>query len=313
VPLPPASLRLTDGGGGEAGSAFTTSRVEVDNFTTTFTFQLHGGSATPADGFAFVIQGASPLALGGGGGGLGYGSDRPGGPQGIPNSIAVKFDIYDNAGEGNNSTGLFLNGDSPTQAVNPGEAVIDLNQTVIDLRSGHVFTVTLTYDGNTLTEDIIDTATGGEFMLSYGVDIVGIVGGNVAYVGFTGATGGLTTIADVLNWSYTFTEPNIGPAPRPGGSGSHGSPGGTAALPLDAVLAGSTAASGTVAGVPALVGRSSSSGQHGRSLADLLASAGPSQADGILAPHQVLGSGAGSDPLGQDLDTSAIDAAFARL
>ena len=42
-------------------------------------------------------------------GGLGY--------QDIPNSVAVKFDLWSNDGEGPNSTGLFLNGDKPT---NPG-------------------------------------------------------------------------------------------------------------------------------------------------------------------------------------------------
>ena len=52
--------------------------------------------------FTFAIQGSAPTALGGLGGALGY--------AGMTNSVAVKFDIYDNAGEGTNSTGLYLNG-----------------------------------------------------------------------------------------------------------------------------------------------------------------------------------------------------------
>jgi hypothetical protein len=33
---------------------------------------------------------------------------------GIGSSVAVKFDLYNNAGEGNNSTGLYTDGTSPT-------------------------------------------------------------------------------------------------------------------------------------------------------------------------------------------------------
>src|SRR5262249_11376641 len=76
--------RLTDGGGGEAGSSFLVSRVGVTGFTTTFTFRMHDGTTPMADGMTFVIQGNSPTALGFNGGGLGYASDHPGGPQGIP-------------------------------------------------------------------------------------------------------------------------------------------------------------------------------------------------------------------------------------
>jgi hypothetical protein len=212
----PLVARLTDGGGGEAASVFTTSRVLVSNFDTTFTFKMHDGTHPSADGMAFVLQASSPHALGGAGGGLGYGSDHPGGPQGIPNSIAIKFDLFNNAGEGNNSTGIFFNGDSPTIPSQPGEASIDLTSSGIDLHSQHVFQVHLTYDGTTLTETIVDqnvTNPDGShptFAHSYTVDIAGLIGGDVAYAGFTGGTGGLTTVADVLTWTYSFVEPKPG-------------------------------------------------------------------------------------------------------
>ena len=95
-------LRLTDGGSGEASSAFFNTPVNVQSFTNDFSFQL--ASAT-ADGFTFTIQGNSPTALGPGGGGLGYGPSHPGGTPGIGKSVAVKFDLYSNAGEGSDSTG----------------------------------------------------------------------------------------------------------------------------------------------------------------------------------------------------------------
>jgi hypothetical protein len=199
--------------------------VLVSNFDTTFTFQMHGGTLPSADGMAFVLQGNSPHALGGAGGGLGYGSDTPGGPVGIPNSIAVKFDLFSNAGEGTDSTGLFTGGHSPTIGLIPPDQSIDLTGSGIDLHSQDVFQVHLTYDGTTLTETITDEtlASHPSFTTSYTVDIPSFIGGNVGYAGFTGGTGGLTTVADVLTWTYTFTQPGPGGGPpAPGGGPGSG-------------------------------------------------------------------------------------------
>ena len=48
----------------------------------------------------FTIQNTGLTALGPAGGGLGYGPDPPGGAAGIGKSVAIKFDLYDNDGEG---------------------------------------------------------------------------------------------------------------------------------------------------------------------------------------------------------------------
>jgi hypothetical protein len=214
--LPAAVARLTDGGGGEAGTVFTTSRVGVSNFTTTFTFRQHDGTApNMADGLTFIIQSNSQTALGPPGGGLGYGPDTPGGPGGIPNSIAVKFDLFSNQGEGTDSTGLYIDGVSPTVPA------IDMTSSGVILQSQDVMQVTLTYDGTTLTETITDEtlASHPSFTTSYTVDIPSIVGSNLAYVGFGGGTGGLTSVQDIQTWMYQFTEAG------PGHSGSAGSQG----------------------------------------------------------------------------------------
>ena len=55
------SLELTDGGSYEAGSAFWTTPVNIQSFTTNFTFQL---TSATADGFTFTIQDAGTTALG---------------------------------------------------------------------------------------------------------------------------------------------------------------------------------------------------------------------------------------------------------
>jgi hypothetical protein len=179
-------LQLTDGGNNEAASAFTSTKVDVAKFNAKFSFQLVNPNA---DGFAFVIQGVGATALGTAGGGLGY--------AGINNSVAVKFDLYNNNGEGINSTGLFVNG------ANSYTPSTDLTGSGIDLHSGHVFNVTMTYDGATLNVTITDATTKASATQSYTIDIVSTVGGDAAWVGFTAGTGGATATQNILSWSYT--------------------------------------------------------------------------------------------------------------
>ncbi len=69
-------LRLTDGGSGEARSAFFNTQVNVQSFTNDFSFQLTNPNA---DGFTFTIQGNAANVVGPNGGGLGYGPGTPGG------------------------------------------------------------------------------------------------------------------------------------------------------------------------------------------------------------------------------------------
>jgi hypothetical protein len=187
-------LRLTDTGKNEAGSAFVSMPVGVQNFTSAFSFQL---SDANAEGFTFTIQGVGPAALGPSGGGLGYGPAKPAGTPGIANSVAVKFDIYNEAGEGMDSTGLYLDGASPTTPA------LNLTASGVALRSGDVFNVNMTYDGTTLTMTITDATNSSQtFTTSWTINIPGTVGSNNAYVGFTGGTGGLTAIQEILDWTY---------------------------------------------------------------------------------------------------------------
>ncbi len=180
-----SSLGLTDGNLNEGRSAFLTTPVNIQQFNTSFNFQFTNAAA---DGFTFTIQGAGPTALGVIGGGLGY--------QGIPMSVAVKFDLFSNSGEGADSTGLYTDGASPTIPA------INLTPTGINLHSGDVFNAQLTYNGTTLTVVITDTATNATATQTYTVNIPAIVGGPTAYVGFTGASGALTSVQQILNWSF---------------------------------------------------------------------------------------------------------------
>ena len=81
-------LRLTDGGGSEAAAAWYNSPVNIQQFTTSFSFQVSPGSNPTADGFTFAIQGNNTAALGPLGGALGY----AGGAL-SQKSVAIKFDL----------------------------------------------------------------------------------------------------------------------------------------------------------------------------------------------------------------------------
>lgn len=179
------NLRLTDGGGGEARSAFFNFPVNIASFSTDFVLQLTNANA---DGCAFVIQNTGPGALGSGANGFGC--------FGIPNRVAVKFKLYDNVGEGPDTTGLY---DDNTAVITPA---IDLRSTGIDLHSGHPLEVRMNYDGQTLKVTLTDTITGITATQSYIVDIPGSVGSSTAYVGFSGGTGGLSAIQDVTTWTW---------------------------------------------------------------------------------------------------------------
>jgi fibronectin type 3 domain-containing protein len=201
------ALQLTDGGGNEAGSAFSTNKVDVTEFSSQFTFQLTAGAST-ADGFTFTIEGVGATTVGPAGGGLGYGPDHTGGTGGIASSVAVKFDLFNNQGEGSDSTGLYTGGAAPT---NVGS--IDLTNTGIDLHSGDKFSVSMSYDGTTLVVTETDLSTNKSATQSYTINIPGTVGGGTAYVGFTGGTGGQTATQDILTWTYSPTATTAPAAP----------------------------------------------------------------------------------------------------
>ncbi len=178
-------LRLTDSGLWEAGSAWYPTKLNIQSFTQDFSFQM---THPHADGITFTIQNVGTMALGGNAGSLGYAP--------IPTSVAVKFDLWNNQGEGSDSTGLYINGAMPTVPA------VDMTSSGVDLHSGHVFNVHMTYDGMTLAMTVTDASTQQRFATSWTIDIPGTVGGTTAYVGFTGATGGGWAIQEILNWTF---------------------------------------------------------------------------------------------------------------
>ncbi len=191
-------MQLTDGDLWQAGSAFWNAPINVQSFTTAFEFQL---SYAQGNGFTFTIQNVGPTALGGDSAGLGY--------QNIQNSVAVKFNFYNYEGEGSDSTGIYTDGEPP---VLPST---DISSSGIELGSGDGIQATITYNGATLTLNLLDLVTKDTFTTSWPINIPQVVGGDTAYVGFTGGTGGLTASQKILNWTYATQASTQSTAPNP--------------------------------------------------------------------------------------------------
>ncbi len=190
-------LRLTSGLSYQAGSAFFAAPINVQSFTTYFTFRL---STPNADGFTFTIQNVGAAALGGTGASLGYAP--------LGKSVAVKFDLHNNAGEGSNSTGIYLSGALPTLPA------LSLAGSGINLNGGDTILAQISYNGTNLSLTLTDTVSLAIWTHSFLVNIPAAVGGNTAYVGFTGSTGVNTATQEILSWTYVAGPPGQ-PVPPP--------------------------------------------------------------------------------------------------
>lgn len=202
-------LRLTPAAVGQSGSAFSQAIIPLgpgNTFSTFFSFSISapggiGDSDGPgADGITFTVQPNANTA-GGAGGGIGY--------VGIPNSVAIEFDTFDNglvAGDPNgNHVGVDLNGSVASvitvpiaTRMNDGAtfyAWIDYNGSVIELR---------------LSQANVRPAAA---TMSHAVNLATVIGQNQAFVGFTSGTGSGFGNHDVQSWIFDNTFNPIGGAP----------------------------------------------------------------------------------------------------
>ena len=185
-------LLLTAGNNGETSSAFYTNAQYVGGaWNASFIYNSHGGGA---DGTAFVLQTTNPAALGGGGGQLGYA-----GIGGL--SLAYAMNLYTG-----NPPGACLLIDAPTATGNPYQPTGPVSFT-----STNDVLVNLAWANGVLTVTLNEPAISATFTTNYNLGpISGVLGGNLAYVGFTGATGGVNSTQTVRNFQFHSVLPPVG-------------------------------------------------------------------------------------------------------
>lgn len=195
-------LRLTNAVGGQSGSAFLMTPVDLYNlgsFSTYFTFRMAsaGGccdwydNQPGADGLTFVVQTVSSTA-GGAGGGMGY--------MGIGNSLGIEFDTWANPPE-DGATNDPLTGDHV--GINLGGAFNGPTISVPRLNAGTDWHVWVDYNHETSLIEVRlsdGTIRPTDALLSRTANLIDTLETTQAYLGFTAGTGFGYQTQDIIEW-----------------------------------------------------------------------------------------------------------------
>jgi hypothetical protein len=180
APVMGGVLELTAGQGNTARSAWYKAPLYVGAFKATFLYQnVNGGGA---DGIAFALQRdlRGTTALGGGGGGLGF--------SGIVPSAALQFNIFGTAGIAFNTNGVTGNYSSSGSVTVSGTDPIRTD---------------LSYSDGVVQVTLSNTVTTATFTTNFVVgSLPAILGVDTAYVGFTGADGGVSSLQTVSDFRF---------------------------------------------------------------------------------------------------------------
>ncbi len=191
------TLMLTDGFGSTASANWHVEPIAIPDsgtFTVEFTYQASGDKA--AGGIALVFQQEGVEAVGGIGSDLGYvGIVGP--------TTAYQMNLYDDGGTHIPGTN-FVTGNTSGNYNTTGE---------ISLTSGNPIRVELVFDADasTITETLTDTSDLALTPYTHvypNVDL-GVILGTQAYLGFTGADGGVNSVQEVSGFSLTMGEDNL--------------------------------------------------------------------------------------------------------
>ncbi len=191
-------LTLTDGSGSEAQSVFFDSPQYIGAFTASFTYQAGGNRA--ADGVTFCLQNdpRGAAALGGSGGQLGVG-----GSTAIAPSAELELNLYsgnsENVGYAFQTNGLTGGGGANGNYHPPGN---------VQINNGNPIAIAINYANPEMTLSFTDTVAHSSFTTNLWVgDLVQALGGPSAYIGFTGADGGATSIQTISNFTFVSMPP----------------------------------------------------------------------------------------------------------
>lgn len=190
-------FQLTPNSSSQAGSLFAQNPIDLTQpFSEQVSLYFGNKDNNGADGIVFILA-TSNMALGGGGGGIGY--------QGITPSIAVEMDDYQNSNFGdpaNDHMAVISMGQidhtMPTNLVGP------MNIPNVEDDQDHCFFI----DWNPVTQTL-SAALDDDIITYTGNIVANIFGGNpLVYYGFSSGTGGLSNIHRVC-----FGPPALDPMP----------------------------------------------------------------------------------------------------
>lgn len=182
------TLVLTVGNVAEASSTWLNAPQYIGAFKATWTYQNATPGGGGADGCCFVVQNvpAGANALGGGGGSLGYNNIGAA-------SAAVQFNLY-----GPNTTGIAFRTNGVTGG--PYASTAPLN-----IAGGNPIGVTLIYDGTVLSLTLTDAVAHVSFNTNWTINLPAAVNNPdtaTAYIGFTGADGGILSRQIISNFEF---------------------------------------------------------------------------------------------------------------
>ena len=178
------AFHSTDGGGGEAVTAWYDTATFINGFVATFTYEDVGGSpGDNADGLSFNLQESGPAFLGANGGALGVGGLTP--------SANWELNLFQL-----NNIGIIYNTDGTTlgyQATGP-----------VNVSSGDPINFAIAYaPGGAVQETLLDTVTGTGYTTNYNVgDVTTLLGSSYAYIGFSAGDGGAMSVQVVSNFVF---------------------------------------------------------------------------------------------------------------
>ena len=211
-------LRLTNNLN-QSGSAFISAPISLASdvsFSAAFTFRISNplgisdSDGQGADGIVFVVQTVSNTA-GGAGGGIGY--------FGLPKSVGVEFDTWDNGTGLNdpngNHVGIDIDG-----GFNGSTATVATR-----MNNGSDWYAWVDYNGATDVVEVRLSMTNvrpGTALLTRTVDLTSVLGSTNAFIGFTSGTGAAGGFHDIINFTF---EDTYKPIDVPGGGSKVPEPG----------------------------------------------------------------------------------------
>jgi len=199
-------VELTDNTGGEDSSLFYSTAQYVGSFTASFIYQAGGNEA--ADGTAFILQNSTNgvTALGGGGGELGYAGDN--------NSAALEINLYDP--DGGVGIAFGTNGNSHSTGAS-GYALTGK----ISVASGDPIQFVVNYANGVYSVNMEDLYSFDTFETNYAVgSLTSVLDSDEAYVGFSGADGGASSIQTITDFEFTPVVPGVALTVSPASDGS---------------------------------------------------------------------------------------------